>query len=203
MNIQVQNLIETIKIENGHIYNIEWHNLRFNSSRKELFGVEKSLYLQKYITPPKNSLFRCRILYDKDIISIEYIPYQVRKIKTFKIVEADIDYRYKYSNRMQIEQMKAKALPFDEIIIEKNELITDTSIANIAFYDGKSWLTPKKPLLKGTMRAKLLSEKRLIEKDIKSEELKEFSHFALMNAMIGFQIQKNIIIESKKEKLCL
>ncbi len=61
----------------------------------------------------------------------------------------------------------------------------------------------KTPLLQGTFRAKLLYEDKIVLKDIKSEELNHFSHFALMNAMIGFQIQKNIIIYDKKEKPCL
>ncbi|NEW60601.1 hypothetical protein GSY74_04830 [Sulfurovum sp. bin170] len=197
-------LLETIKIENGQIFNIEWHNQRFNRSRKELFEVDEIINLQNHITPPaQKGVFRCRILYDKNIISIEYIPYQTKNFRTFKIVQSDIDYSYKYSNRMKIEKLKAEVFPYDGIIIEKDGLLTDTAIANIAFYNGDSWLTPKKPLLKGTMRAKLLSEEFLIEKDIKSKELKEFSHFALMNAMIGFQIQKNIIIQSKEEKLCL
>ncbi|SFV66049.1 Aminodeoxychorismate lyase [hydrothermal vent metagenome] len=197
-------LIETIKIENGQIHNIEWHNQRFNSSRKELFELDEIINLKNHITPPtQKGVFRCRILYNKDIISIEYIPYQTRNLRTFKIIQSDIDYSYKYSNRITIEKLKAEALPYNEIIIEKDGLLTDTSIANIAFYNGTYWVTPKKPLLRGTMRANLLSNNQLIEKDIKVAELKDFSHFALMNAMIGFQIQKNIIIESKKEKLCL
>jgi len=197
-------LIETIKIEKSQVFNIEWHNLRFNKSRKELFGVNESINLQDYIkTPIESGLFRCRILYNKEILSIEYIPYQMKQLKTFKIVESDINYQYKHYNRMPIEKLKAEALPDDEIIIKKDGLLTDTSIANIAFYNGNSWITPKKPLLKGTMRAKLINNSKLTEKDIKEEELNGFSHFALMNAMIGFQIQKNIIIHSKKEKLCL
>jgi 4-amino-4-deoxychorismate lyase len=197
-------LIETIKIESGQVSNIEWHNARFNRSRKELFGVDKSIKLQEYIEPPiGKGVFRCRILYSEEILSIEYIPYQAKVFKTFKIVESNIDYNHKYSNRMPLERLKAEVFPYNEIIIKKDGLLTDTSVANIAFYDGDSWLTPKKPLLRGTMRENLLNHNRLIEKDIKSDELKHFSHFALMNAMIGFQIQKNIIIQSQKEKLCL
>ena len=59
----------------------------------------------------------------------------------------------------------------DEVIIEKNGYLTDTTIANIAFFDGKQWFTPEKPLLKGTMRAKLIEEGFLQTKNIKSEEL--------------------------------
>ena len=37
----------------------------------------------------------------------------------------------------------------DEILITRNGLLTDTSIANIALFNGKEWHTPKHPLLKG------------------------------------------------------
>ncbi len=197
-------LIETIKIENSQILHIEWHNLRFNRTRRELFGMQNPINLQDYIEPPRDiGTFRCRVVYSKNIEYIEYIPYQIKKPKTFKIVKSNIDYQYKFLNRVEIERLRAEALPYSEIIIEKNGLLTDTSIANIAFYNGEYWITPQKPLLKGTMRENLLNNNRLVEKDIKQEKLSDFSHFALMNAMIGFQIQKNIIIQSEKEKLCL
>jgi 4-amino-4-deoxychorismate lyase len=93
---------------------------------------------------------------------------------------------------------------YDDIIIERGGLLTDTTIANIAFFDGKEWITPKKPLLEGSLRAKLLDNKILVKKDIKIDSLKHFSHYALMNAMIGFRIQKDVTIYiNEKEKICL
>ena len=185
-------LLETIKIEDGKIYNIEWHNKRFNRSRKKLFQKQEILNLEEFITPPQKGLYRCRILYSKDIDSIEYIPYTPKIIDSIKIIKSNIDYGYKYSDRKEINSLLENS--YDEIIIEKNGLLTDTSIANIAFYNGKEWLTPKTPLLHGTIREKLLFENFLIVKNIKKKEIQNFSHFALMNAMIGFQIQKNITI---------
>ena len=72
-----------------------------------------------------------------------------------------------------------------------------TSIANIAFFDGVDWISPKKPLLKGTTRARLLKERKLILKDIRKDDLKAFTKAALMNAMIDF----DIIAEDKIEEL--
>jgi len=198
-------LIETIKIEDGKIYNIIWHNQRCNRSRLELFNEKKSIKLEDYITHfPQKGLFRCRVVYKKDILLVEYIPYIKRENKLFKIVSSTIDYSYKYNNRDELNKLKKDNSFYDDIIIEKDGLLTDTTIANIAFCDGEKWITPKKPLLQGTLRAKLLNKKILVEKDIKSDNLKHFSHYALMNAMIGFQIQKNITIYiNKKEKICL
>ena len=186
-------LLETIKIEDSKILNIKWHNQRCNKSRLELFQEKKLLSLEEFIEPPKEGLYRCRILYDKDINSVEYIPYTPKKINSFKIVQSNIDYSYKYGNR---EELNALHNPdYDEVIIEKDGYLTDTSIANIAFYDGTNWFTPASPLLKGTIREKLLSERFLIVKNIKSQDIQSYSHFALMNAMIGFQIQKSIQIK--------
>ncbi|HHH51079.1 MAG TPA: hypothetical protein ENK76_01745 [Campylobacterales bacterium] len=196
--------IETIKILDGKIYNIEWHNKRYNKTRLDIFGIDKSINLEDYINTPKVGLFRCRIVYGIDIISIEYIPYTLQNSNSFKIVQSDIDYKYKYINREELNRLKESASGYNDIIIEKNGLLTDTTIANIAFYDGSNWITPKTPLLEGTVRSKLLNEGALIAKDINSDDLKYFSNFALMNAMIGFQIKQNIIIYiNTKEKICL
>ncbi len=186
-------LLETIKIEDGQVINIEWHNRRCNKSRLELFDEKKLLNLEEFIEAPQKGLYRCRILYDSKVNSVEYIPYTPKKIKSFKIVKSNINYSYKYSDREELNKLLDNA--YDDIIIEKNGLLTDTTIANIAFYDGKQWSTPLNPLLEGTLREKLLSEEFLVLKNIKSEDIKNYSHFALMNAMIGFQIQKNINIK--------
>jgi 4-amino-4-deoxychorismate lyase len=198
-------LIETIKIEDGEIYNLEYHNRRCNKSRFELFNKKRPIDLKDYIKNfPKNGLFRCRILYNRDILSVEYIPYTIRESKTFKVVKSNIDYSYKYSNRDELDILKMSNNSYDDIIIERGGLLTDTTIANIAFFDGKEWITPKKPLLEGSLRAKLLDNKILVKKDIKIDSLKHFSHYALMNAMIGFRIQKDVTIYiNEKEKICL
>ena len=191
--MQKKELLETIKIEDGKVHNLEWHNRRCNKSRLELFGEESVLNLEAFIKPPKSGLFRCRVLYEKELNAVEYIPYTPQKIDSFKIIQSDIDYNYKYSDREELNSLLDNA--YDEIIIEKDGFLTDTSIANIAFYDGSNWITPLKPLLEGTMREKLLSESFLIVENIKIQDIQNFSHFALMNAMIGFQIQKNINIK--------
>jgi len=186
-------LFETIKIKDGQVYNIDWHNQRCNRTRKELFNKINLLNLKDFIDAPPKGLFRCRIVYREDILSIDYIPYSPKTIQTLKIVQSNLDYSHKYNDRTELNKLIHPN--YDEIIIEKNNLLTDTSIANIAFYDGKEWLTPKIPLLQGTVREKLLHQNLLRVKNIKSSEIIHFSHFALMNAMIGFQIQKSINIK--------
>jgi len=186
-------LLETIKIEEGQAFNLLYHQKRFDKSREAIFGLSQSIDLSSLIKAPSKALYRCRILYDKKIHSVEYIPYHEKEIQTLKILSADIDYTYKYADREVFNQLLQAHPSHDEIIIEKEGYLTDTTIANIAFYDGKQWFTPEEPLLQGTMRAKLLDEDFLQTRQIKKSDLKNYTHVALMNAMIGFKIINPII----------
>ena len=191
-------LLETIKIEEGKIYNLSYHQKRCDKSRLDLYQTAEPLSLQSFINPPTTGCYRCRILYNTKFQSIEYIPYQEKEIKTLKIINTSLKYDYKYANRDALSSLCKKHPEVDDILIEHHDIIKDTSIANIAFYDGDSWFTPAKPLLKGTMRAKLLEQGFLQKKTIKKSDLHHYSHVALMNAMLGFKILKNITIYDKK-----
>jgi len=72
----------------------------------------------------------------------------------------------------------------DDILIVRRGLLTDTSIANIALFDGKDWFTPKLPLLRGTCRTALIDSGIIKEKNIRPEELSSYSFVRLFNAMI-------------------
>ncbi len=187
-------LLETIKIEDGVVSNLSYHQARCDESRKALFNSTDTLDLSSLIQAPPKGLYRCRILYDEKIRSIEYIPYIPKEIHTLKIVSSNLEYDYKYANRDALNQLLQAHTDADDILIEKHGYLTDTTIANIAFYDGKQWFTPEKPLLKGTMRAKLLDEGFLHTRKIKKEDIKNYTQVALMNAMIGFKILNSVKI---------
>lgn len=187
-------LLETIKIEEGKIHNLRYHQDRCDLSRQALFQSEDILELSSIIDAPKVGLYRCRIIYGKTLHSIEYLPYIPKKIQTLRIVSSDIEYSFKYANRDTLNALLESNKDVDEVIIEKDGYLTDTTIANIAFFDGKKWFTPEKPLLKGTMRAKLIDEGFLHTKEIKKEDIPYYSQVALMNAMLGFKIINDIKI---------
>ncbi|MCA1759522.1 MAG: aminotransferase class IV, partial [Bacteroidales bacterium] len=71
----------------------------------------------------------------------------------------------------------------DDIIIVKNGCITDSSFANIVFFDGVKWWTPDTPLLPGTQRAKLLEENKIFECRITPKDISIYSKVGLINAM--------------------
>ncbi len=179
-----QKYFETIKCEDFEIFNLSYHNKRISNT------ISMNLNLQDYIYPLSNALFRYKVIYSTEgIQSIEYFKYKKKEIKSFKlIVDNEINYSKKYLNRVNINNLYNKKENTDEIIIIKNSFVTDTSIANIAIFDGANWITPKIPLLKGTTRARLLNEQIIFEKDITIEMLKHSQKFALLNAMIGFDV---------------
>lgn len=181
-------LLETIKIEDGEIHNLSYHQQRCTKSRQILFDCHDALDLSSFIDAPKTGLYRCRILYGEVFHSIEYIPYTPKEIQRVKIVSSDIEYSLKYANRDALNALLESNKDVDEVIIEKKGYLTDTTISNIAFFDGEQWVTPVKPLLEGTMRAKLIDEAFLQPKEIRKEDLQNYSQVALMNAMIGFKI---------------
>jgi 4-amino-4-deoxychorismate lyase len=188
-------LLETIKIEDGEVSNLSYHQARCDESRKVLFNSTDRLDLSSLIQAPPKGLYRCRILYAEKIHSIEYIPYVPKEIHKLKIIASNLEYDHKYANRDTLNKLLKAQPDADDILIEKKGYLTDTTIANIAFYDGKQWFTPEKPLLKGTMRAKLLDEGFLHTRKIKKEEITDYTHVALMNAMIGFKILNNFTIQ--------
>ena len=181
-------LLETIKIAEGEIANLLYHQDRCDQSRQTLFQSTDILDLASVIQPPQTGLYRCRILYGKKLHSIEYIPYVPKEINSLKIVPSNIDYALKYANRDALNTLLESNKEVDEVIIEKEGYLTDITIANIAFYDGEQWFTPKNPLLKGTMRAKLINEGFLQTREIKKEDLDNYTQVALINAMLGFKI---------------
>jgi 4-amino-4-deoxychorismate lyase len=187
----VPRLLETIKCLDGKVYHLDYHQKRFDLSRKRL-GYNNPLKL--FLTPPLKGLFRCRLIYEKEIEKIEFVPYNPKEFKRFKLIHSDITYDLKYEDRDEINALMAKKEDADEIIIVKDSLLTDTSIANLCLFDGKDWLTPRSPLLNGTTRQRLLDEKKIKEADISYEDIQKFSKIAIINAMIDFHIIENAII---------
>lgn len=188
--------LETIKVVDGNVQNIAYHQKRYEEVVASLDG-SAFLQLKEHIKAPSLGLYRCRVVYDKKgIVSISYHRYEKKIVQTLKLIEAEtLDYAKKYANRAGINKLLEKRGSCDDILIVRDSYICDTSIANVAFFNGKSWLTPKRPLLKGTTRERLIKDGILVEEEIMIEDLKKFSQMALMNAMINFDIIKNKKIE--------
>jgi 4-amino-4-deoxychorismate lyase len=202
-------LLETIRFHSGKLYNLVYHQERMNQSRKELFDSKDEINLGAEIiklqTPrlelnvnnQKIDLFKLRVIYAESIEQIEIIPYSLPKIQTLKIVHNDsIDYSHKFLDRNQLDHLYQRKENCDDILIVKNGLITDTWFANILFYDGENWVTPSRPLLKGTQRQFLLDQKIIEAAELKADDLKLFKKARLINAMIRFEDELDIQIRN-------
>ena len=176
--------LETIKAKNGKLYNLSYH--------KKRSGIKD---IELYLNPPRDGLYRCRLVYNSKDIKVSYHKYKKRVINSLKLVYDDsISYDKKSTNRSNIDKLFSLRGFCDDIIIVKNSLLTDTSIANIALCKDNVWYTPRRPLLKGTTRQRFLDNGLLKEADIKVSDIKNYEKLALLNAMINFDIiaDKNI-----------
>lgn len=191
-------LIESIKVYNKSLYNIEYHNARMNNSRAELFNAKDQIDLSQIILLPddlSNELYKCRIIYSEEIISVEFQRYKKKKVDYLQIVHDDeITYSHKFENRTIFENHLTKSKA-DEILIIKNGFVTDTSFSNVVFFDGTKYFTPSSPLLKGTKRAKLIADGIIQEEDIKLNDIQKFKFVYLINAFLDLSEENKIPIE--------
>ncbi len=179
--------LETIKCENGKLVNLDLHQDRMSTVRLTYFSSAEELTLSSIVkVPPKCSkgLFRCRVLYSDKIHKIEFLPHQSRTIKSLKLVEGhSIDYKFKYSDRKELEYLYSQRDSCDEIIIVRNNFISDSFFSNILFFDGYKWWTSDTPLLEGTQRARLLQLGKVHLSRITLNDLPRFTKVGLVNAL--------------------
>lgn len=181
--------IESIKVEDQEIFLLELHQKRVNQTFSH-FGKEGSIDLAKIyknLEHDEDGLFKLRISYDLDKrVRTQMIPYAIPEIQDFQLVENNsFDYSFKFEDRKELDRMKMKAKA-EEIIIVKNNHITDTSFSNLLFLKGKDWFTPNSFLLNGVQRQHLLKQKKIKETEITLQNIKQFSHFQLINALNDF-----------------
>ena len=177
-------------LKDGVLVNLNYHQNRLIRSMDELFSGREKIDLANEISIPKDcnkGTFKVRVTYGPTIEKVEIEPYIVRTINSLKIVYHDmIDYHLKYSDRKELQQLFDQRENCDDIIIVKNEVVTDSFAANLLFFDGECWFTPDSPLLHGTQRQFLIEKGLVFEKEIRVGELTGFQKVGLINAMIDF-----------------
>ena len=181
--------IESIKIKNGQAFLLNLHQQRVyqtfaNFHHKCIINLHA---LFSSLQPPQKGLYKWRFIYNLNgDFEHQFIPYSFTEIKDFELVENnEIDYYFKYLDRTHLDTMKKQSLT-QEIIIVKKGFITDTTFSNLIFLKNGIWHTPKTFLLNGVQRFNLIHLGIIQETEINLENLKEFSHFQIINAMNGF-----------------
>ena len=184
-------LIESIKLVDGKYFNLSYHNQRMNNSLTELYGSSQPFNLEEFLPSlgfSKKGLYKCRVIYDDGTKHVEFVPYAAQSIETLKIVEDNsIAYPHKFKDRGKIDRAFGRREDCDDILIIKNNLVTDSSYSNIVFKKNGSWVTPESPLLAGTMRQQLLDKGLIKTEVIRKQDIETFDYFKLINAMLGFE----------------
>lgn len=183
-------LIESIKLEDGRFHRLHYHQARVDRSLGELFQLKSEINLSTALLNqqfPKTGLFKCRVLYTKQIESVEFLSYVPKHPQSLKVVhDGAIDYAYKFEDRSKLNSLLEQRQFCDDVLIIKNGLVTDASYSNIVFFDGFRWITPNTPLLNGTMRQFLLDAAEIKQETITIQDIPSFKSFRLINAMHGF-----------------
>jgi 4-amino-4-deoxychorismate lyase len=193
--------LETIRCRNGVLENLPYHQERLDRTRRHHFGPVPPLRLAEEIRVrtglEPETPYRCRVVYGREVESVEFIPYQLKPIRALQLVIADdLDYAFKYANRAALDGLRAGLPADEEVLLVKNGLLTDTTYANVALFDGSLWYTPHQPLLEGTRRAQLLAEGRLVRERLTPEDLRFFQKIRLFNAMIPWEMAPEITVEA-------
>lgn len=181
---------ESIKVNDGLVYNLNQHQERVNKTLKGFDMPENTIELFqiiKTISLPQSGLYKLRVSYGLNgNFHYELQPYQYKKILNFSLVDIEgKEYDFKFEKRDWINEVLKQSRK-DEVIMHDAGFVKDSSYANIVFFDGCQWCTPAEPLLEGTQRAKLLNEGIIQAKAIHIDELVSFHSFKLINSMLDW-----------------
>lgn len=182
--------IDTLKVADGKFIHPELHLLRIQQTQHEVFGHHSSFSLSDNLIPEekRDGIVKCRITYSQTIHQINFDFYRPRSIGALKLVESNnLDYHLKYADRKCLAELLQIKGTNDEILICRNNRITDTSYSNVVLYDGKNYFTPTTYLLNGTKRQYLLQQGKIKEKDISIRDLSQYQRLYLINAMLDIE----------------
>jgi 4-amino-4-deoxychorismate lyase len=191
------NFIESIKVVDGVPQNLELHAGRASRTIYDHFGIRGGLPLQEILHEARRhpqGLFKMRILYSKEIISISSENYQPRNIRSLKIVEGGIiEYSYKYEDRSSLSRLLEQKGECDDILIVKDGFVTDTSYSNVVFGKGGKLFTPSAFLLNGVKREFLLKSGFITQIEIKPSDIAFYDSIYLINSMLDLYPVERVV----------
>lgn len=176
--------IETFMLRGGELIAGELHRERMLRTLRGQEAETSSAFLQRLLsTAPWQEVeayltgqqirpattYRLTLEYSlAGLSAVRLVPYCKRTIRTLRplLLPDGFEYSYKYADRSFFDRMKAE-LPDDEepLFVRPDGTITDTSFTNVLIETEAGYLTPTRPLLKGTQREGLLSAGLIAEAD--------------------------------------
>ena len=188
---------ETIRYKNGILENLSYHQIRINRTLRALDGNTSIQLDEIHIEGDfeKDIVYKIKCLYNLEGASyIEKEIYHKKTIQTVSIhLAAQEEYQFKFTDRTWLNDALKKS-GTDEIIIVQNNIIKDGNYANLVFFNGIEWHTPKHPLLLGTHRARLIEQNKIIEKNMALSDLVNYTTLKYINAMMLWEESPEIEI---------
>ena len=180
-------LFESLCVQDGQLLHAQCHRLRFVKAYRHCYGHSNPFDLLQGLNIPAEfaqGIVKLRIRYNHKDRNFHFEHYQTQKIESLQLVYTEeLDYSFKYTERENLNALFSQKGKSDDVLIVKKGRITDSSYANVVFFDGNEWWTPNHPLLKGTCRARLLSQEIIKEILLEVNDLKNFKGLKLINAM--------------------
>lgn len=180
---------EAIKLKDGVLHHLEYHQRRVDSTLRQFYGTAVDLSVLNEMIPEdrKTGLYKCRVVYDCRINSVEFTAYRFRDIRKVGVVkDNDIVYDYKYADRSRLNSLLEKS-GCDDMIIVKDDQITDSFSANLVFQSASGLFTPESCLLRGTKREYLLGKGVIRKIEIRFEDIEKYDRVFFINAMIDLE----------------
>lgn len=176
--------IETFMLRGGELIAGKLHRERMLRTLRKQGAETSSTFLQSllstspwqeveaYLTEQQilpATTYRLTLEYSlAGLSAIRLVPYCKRTIRALRPLPLPdgFDYSYKYADRSFFEQMKAELADDEEpLFVRPDGTITDTSFTNVLIETESGYLTPARPLLKGTQREGLLRAGLIAEAD--------------------------------------
>ena len=176
--------IETFMLRGGELIAGELHRERMLRTLREQGAETSSAFLQSLLsTSPWREVeayltgqqvlpattYRLTLEYSlAGLSAIRLIPYGKRTIRALCpiLLSDDFEYSYKYADRSFFDRMKAELADDEEpLFVRPDGTITDTSFTNVLIETEAGYLTPTRPLLRGTQREGLLQAGLIDEAD--------------------------------------
>ena len=176
--------IETFMLRGGELIAGELHRERMLRTLRDQGSEASSTFLQSLLsTSPWREVeayltgqqvlpattYRLTLEYSlAGLSAIRLIPYCKRTIRALRpiLLPDGFDYSYKYADRRFFERVKAELASDEEpLFVRPDGSITDTSFTNVLIETEAGYLTPTRPLLRGTQREGLLQAGLITEAD--------------------------------------
>lgn len=180
--------IESIRLENGVVHNLNYHQERVNKTFLRIFKMPANFSLEKIISEnkfPQQGLFKIRIVYDSHRQSIEFATYTRPKFHTYKLVEIEknFTYSFKSTDRKLFDTISQETDKNTLPILIQNKNVSDSVFSNLIFEKNGKLYSPNTPLLFGTMLSQSLLQHEITMITIKEDEIKNFDYIYPINAM--------------------